>query len=302
MRRILRLRFKQNQLMRYSILTLVLLAGFGTAFAQGEFSGGFKAGLNFNNIIGEEESADEAFSTNTGFHIGASFVYTITDLFGVKAELMYSQKGTQYSYDGPSYFTFYRSSTGTPVYAVGNRRSDISIANSYIDIPLMVYYKIGPLELEAGVNAGILVGTTGSGGITFSGATQAGSPITEFTTGVEFGFYSDEQGLDAVIQGSAITLNTIPDFIQPSNINAYYEAADNSDKKYKTLDLGLNAGLLFFMNQGLYVGVRANYGLTDITNESQDISQAALAPGNQYQTRDDVDQNISIQASVGFRF
>ena len=76
--------------MRYSILILAVLANLGMAFAQGEFSGGFKAGLNFNNFIGPEESADEVFATNTGFHIGASFVYSVTDLFGLKAELMYS--------------------------------------------------------------------------------------------------------------------------------------------------------------------------------------------------------------------
>ncbi|MEL6654909.1 MAG: porin family protein [Bacteroidota bacterium] len=288
--------------MRYSILFFVLLSSFGMACAQGEFSGGFKAGLNFNNVIGDEESANEIFATNTGFHIGASFVYSVTDLFGIKAELMYSQKGTQYTYDGPSYFTFYRNSTGTPIYAEGNRRSDISIANSYLDFPVLVYYKIGPIELEAGVNAGILVGSTGSGGITFSGTTQAGSPVAEFTTGVEHAYYSDEQGLEAVIQGSPVTLNTIPDIIQPSNIDAYYEAADNDDNKFKTIDFGLNAGVAFFLNQGLYVGVRANYGLTDITNEGQDISQAELTLTNQYITRDDQDQNISIQASVGFRF
>ena len=166
----------------------------------------------------------------------------------------------------------------------------------------MVYYKIGPIEIEAGVNAGLLIGSTGSGGITFSGTSQAGSPVEEFTAGVEYGYYSDEQGLDAVVQGSQFTLNTVPDFILPTSINAYYEAADNDENKFRPLDLGLNAGLLFFLNQGLYVGVRANYGLTDVTNEAQDISQVELAPGNRYITRDDKDQNISIQASVGFRF
>lgn len=288
--------------MRYSILFFVLLSSFSFAYAQGEFSGGFKAGLNFNNFIGPEETANEVFSTNTGFHIGASFVYSVTDLFGIKAELMYSQKGVQQSYDGPSYFTFYRQSTGTPIYAKGNRKSDISIANSYIDIPLMVYYKIGSLELEAGVNAGILVGTTGSGGITFSGSTIAGSPVAEFTTGIDYGYYSDEQGLDAVIQGDAISLNTVPDVIRPTNINAYYEAADNDENLFRTLDFGLNAGMAFFLNRGLYVGVRANYGLTDVTNENQDLALEDLDSANRYITRDDQDQNISVQASVGFRF
>ena len=99
-----------------------------------------------------------------------------------------------------------------------------------------------------------------------------------------------------------MTLNTIPDIIQPSNIDAYYEAADNDENKFRTIDLGLNAGVAFFLNRGLYVGVRANYGLTDITNEGQDVSQVALTNTNQYVTRDDQDRNISIQASVGFRF
>lgn len=286
--------------MRYIFLGLITTLALGATFAQGEFSGGFKAGLNFNNIDGPVEM-NEAYNSNTGFHIGASFVYSVTDLFGLKAELMYSQKGTQYSYDGPSYFTFYTTNTATPIFATGNRRTDISVSNSYLDFPVLLYYKIGRLELEAGANVGILIGSSGSGGITFSGTTQAGTPVAEFTTGVDYGYYSDEQGVDAIKGSKTITLNTLQAF-QPESIDAYYEAADNDEKKFNTLDFGLNAGLAFFLNQGLYVGVRANYGLTDITNESQDISPVGLAAGNRYQTRDDVDRNISIQASVGFRF
>lgn len=286
--------------MRYIFLGLLTTLVMSATFAQGEFSGGFKAGLNFNNIDGPVED-NEAYNSNTGFHIGASFVYSITDLFGVKAELMYSQKGTQYSYNGPSYFTFYTTNTATPIYAKGNRRSDISVSNSYIDLPVLLYYKIGRLEFEAGANAGFLIGSGGSGGITFSGSTLAGSPVTEFTTGVDYGYYSDEQGVNAIQGSSTITLNTLQAF-QPESIDAYYEAADNDEKKFKTVDFGLNAGVAFFLNQGLYVGVRANYGLTDITNEGQDVSPVSLAADNSYQTRDDQDKNISIQASVGFRF
>lgn len=287
--------------MRSIFLGLAILLVTGATFAQGEFSGGFKAGLNFNNIDGPTETEDEVFGSNTGFHIGASFVYSITDLFGVKAELMYSQKGTQYTYDGPSYFTFYTTNTGTPIFATGNRRSDISVSNSYIDIPVLLYYKVGRLEFEAGVNAGLLIGSSGSGGITFSGMTQAGSPVAEFTTGVDFGYINGERGVNAIQGSTPITLNTLQAFL-PGSIDAYYEAADNDEKKFKTLDFGLNAGVAFFLNDGLYVGVRANYGLSDITNEGQDISPVSLAVGNRYQTRNDEDRNVSIQASVGFRF
>lgn len=287
--------------MRYIFCVLAFLVLANTLSAQGEFSGGFKAGLNFNEIDGPAENENESYDTNTGFHIGASFVYSFTDLFGMKAELMYSQKGARYSYEGPSYFTFYTTTTGTPIYADGNRRSDISISNSYIDIPVLLYYKIGKLELEAGANVGFLISSSGSGGITFSGTTQAGTPIPEFTTGADFGYYSSERGLDALLSTEQITLNTLPAF-RPTSIDAYYESTDSEAKKYKTLDVGLNAGLAFFLNEGLYIGVRANYGLSDITNEEQDISPVALLPGNQYETRDDQDRNISFQASVGFRF
>ncbi|PSR13406.1 MAG: hypothetical protein DA408_17475 [Bacteroidetes bacterium] len=287
--------------MRPLSLLIVLLLASSLAFSQGEFSGGFKAGLNFNNFDSPEETSNETFSTNTGFHIGATVVYSITDLFGLKAELMYSQKGTQYGYDGPSYFSFYVENTGAIIYANGKRRSDISISNSYIDIPLMVYYKVGKLELEAGASAGILIGSSGSGGITFSGTTQAGTPVPEFTTGVEYAYYSKERGIDAIIQGTPISLNTLA-AIRPISINAYYESAPNDGKKFKTLDFGLNAGLAFYVRQGLYLGVRGNFGLTDMTNEEQDISPVALGPGNSYQTRNDQDTNFSLQASVGFRF
>ncbi|MEL7220590.1 MAG: outer membrane beta-barrel protein [Bacteroidota bacterium] len=286
--------------MRHIYIVFLSFFLMGNLTAQGEFSGGFKAGLNFNNIDGPTEEG-ETFSSNTGFHIGATFFYSITDLFGLKAELMYSQKGTQYGYEGPSYFTFYTATTGTPIYAEGPRRSDISVANSYIDFPVLVYYRIGKFELEAGANAGILVGSSGSGGITFSGNTAAGSPVEEFTTGVDFGYYSNERGLDALLNSSGITLNTLA-ALQPESINAYYEVTDSDANKYKTIDFGLNAGIAFFMNKGLYLGFRANMGLTDITNEEQDISPVALAPGNIYITRDDQDTNFSLQASVGFRF
>lgn len=285
-----------RQILLYTFLVLTF-----TLQSQGEFSGGFKAGLNFNNLNGPAESDGEIFDSNTGFHIGATIVYTITDLFGVKAELMYSQKGTQYRYDGPSYFTFYTINTGVPIYANGTRRSDISISNSYIDLPLMVYYKIGKLELEVGASAGLLVGSSGSGGITFSGTTLAGSPVSEFTTGVDFGYYSNERGLAELGTSEQITLNTLPAF-KPGSIGAYYEAADNDTNKFKTLDIGLNAGLAYFLNKGLYVGLRGNFGLTDITNSEQDLSLVALGPGNTYTTRDDKDTNFSLQASVGFRF
>ena len=78
--------------MRSFILFIATCIALSPLFAQGEFSGGFKAGLNFSNIDGPLENDSESFSVNTGFHIGATVMYSFTDAIGVKGELMYSQK------------------------------------------------------------------------------------------------------------------------------------------------------------------------------------------------------------------
>lgn len=292
-----------RSLILFLAISITFFSTHQEVFGQGEFSGGFKAGLNFSNFEGPVENDNESFSFNTGFHIGATIMYSFTDVFGLKGELIYSQKGTQYSYDGDSYFTFYRSGTnaGIPIYATGERRMDISVSNTYLDLPVMVYARVGRFELEAGLNAGILVSSRGSGGLTFSGTSLAGTPIAEFEVGLDHSYYSDNQGPNALLGGETVTINTFS-AQQPTSIDAYYESADNDEKKYSTLDVGLNAGIGFFLNKGLFLGVRGNYGLSDITNEGQDLALADLGDGNSYQTRDDKDQNISVQVSVGFRF
>ena len=80
-----------------TFLYTLLFSSLGSLSAQG-FSGGFKAGLNFSTFDGDAEVDEsgnilETFNNTTGFHVAATFAYAFTDLFGVKADLMYSQKG-----------------------------------------------------------------------------------------------------------------------------------------------------------------------------------------------------------------
>src|SRR5688572_32111522 len=70
---------------------------------------GFRAGLSFSKIDGPSETGPngEALETNkmaSGFHIGMAMNVKITDEFGFRPELVYSQRGTDYTYTGPSYF------------------------------------------------------------------------------------------------------------------------------------------------------------------------------------------------------
>lgn len=285
---------------RLSYLVVLLLCT--TWLSAQKLSGGFKSGLNFSTFNGPVETnaegeALETFKTNTGFHIGAAFRLSFTDYFGVRAELLYSQKGVEYTYEGQSYWTF--TNATNPVYTVGNRVAIISINNSYIDVPLMAYVRLGRLEFSGGVNASILLGSIGTGDLTYSGTTQGGVSIDPFTLALDYNYFRDRyQGYNTFENHSFQVGNSTLEV--PKNIGAYFEGEDNGEDLFKRTDFGLNAGVSFFLNKGLYLGFRANFGMTDVTNMAQDISRFRLDTDNSYIFRDDVDKNVSFQASIGF--
>ncbi|MEM1215358.1 MAG: porin family protein [Bacteroidota bacterium] len=287
--------------MRAFFLVLLLATSTVVLFGQG-FSGGFKAGLSFNNINGPLEAGEE-YSSSTNFHIGATAVYMFTDIFGAKAELMYSQKGTKYDYEGDGYFFFNSILGDFEVVGEGTSGSDYTLTNSYVDLPLMAVVRLGRFEIEAGPSIGVLVGSSANGTLTFEGSTQQGSNVERFTTDVEYRYLQNDRSFEAqLISGEPLLVNGGTSVTRPTRIGAYYQAPDNDKNKFAALEFGLNAGVGFFLNKGLYLGGRVNYGLSDITNEEQDVSLAALAPGNEFITRDDEDTNLSIQISLGFRF
>ena len=72
-------------------------------------------------------------------------------------------------------------------------------------------------------------------------------------------------------------------------------------KKTFAIDFGLNAGVSFFVNRGLFLGFRANYGLSDVTKDIYDVSLAKLNNGATI-GRSDKDANLSLQTSIGFSF
>ncbi len=284
------------------VLALLILLQW-PAFGQ-RISGGFKAGLNFSTLDGPDETdnngeALEVNKTNTGFHIGAAMRMELTDYFGLRAELLYSQKGTNLTYDGPSWWVFYPQA-GNPIYSTGIRQEVISVTNTYIDLPLMAYARFGRVEISGGVNAAVLLGSRGTGDLTYRGQSLSGANIESFDLALDYNYLSDEwRGANTTeehlrtISGTQVGI--------PKNIGAYYHGFDNGEKLFQRLDFGLNAGLSFFMSRSLFLGFRLNYGLTDITNGSQDISRAQLAADRSFimQTQD-ADRNFSLQASIGF--
>lgn len=268
--------------------------------------GGFKTGLNFSRFDGPQiQDADgndlESFSYATGFHVGAIVNFKLTDYFGLRAELLYSQKGTDYDFNGTSYLRVYNDNASQNVVLNGNRVTTINITTSHIDIPILAYARIGRIEFAGGVNAAVMINSTGTGEIALRNVvTPLGQPKDDIIISVDANYNQDNFQVSELVDPRTITVLNV-DYLAPSVVGAYYDASDSNDKAFKRLDWGLNAQLGFYLNQGLLLSFRANYGMTDVTNQIQDIDPRTLEAG-QVVTRDDFDRNISLQASVGFSF
>lgn len=270
-------------------------------------SGGFKTGLNFSKFEGDQitdanGNSLETFDNSTGFHIGAIVNFNLTDYFGFRTELLYSQKGTSYTFDGPSYLRLYNENLSQNVILDGNRRYSVNVNNSYVDIPVMAYIRVGRFEISGGVNAAILLGSRGSGELAFRNVTTPlGQNKEDIIIAVDANYSKDNFQVQDFLDPGSILVQNVP-YIVPKTIGAYFDANDSSENLFNRVDLGLNAQFALFLNKGLFLSFRMNYGLTDVTNQSQDIDFQSLDQSNQVQLRDDFDQNISLQASVGFSF
>jgi len=284
-------------------IALFMTASVTLLHAQ-DLSYGFKAGLNFNTIDGPLETDSdgnelETFNFGTGFNIGIIGNLQLNDYFGFRGELMYSQKGVEYVFDGPSYFVFNLPSGGD-LQTSGNRRTFVDITNSYVDIPVLAYAKFGRFELMGGVNAGFLIASVGDGSITYSGESPNGTPINELDIQLNYNFIGDgpgDLGDNTEIRTLSIDGQTIE---VPNSIGAYYDFSDDRGNLFNRFDFGVVGGLSVY--GGLFINGRINYGLMDITNDEVDVSPTELDGNGNLVNRSDDDRNLVIQTSIGFRF
>ena len=290
---------------RYLPLCILFLLPCGPALLAQGFSGGFRAGLNFMTIDGDREGNGnmtfERFNRTTGFHVGATFAYGFTDLVGVKANFMYTQKGYERVYDGPGFLFLYQNANDMAGTAQTASRvvSEIDVVNSYIEIPVVGYYKIGPVEIEGGLYAGFLVNSRASGALRYN--LPVLGPDEELVVNVEANYFTDEAGFASRL---AVAETPLPgssgQVFPPSIIGAYYNNTDDG-RLYQSLDFGAIGGVAVALNNGLFLGLRYQLGLSDITRGENDLA-AQLENGQRQFNTEDEDRYRVIQASIGFRF
>lgn len=290
---------------RLPLLCCMLMMATFVQAQSGLLGYGFRAGLSLAKIDGPSELRPdgnelEQNKMSTGFHIGLTLNLKLTDIMGLRTELLYSQRGTDYTYDGPSYFLL-KNQNLDPLILRGTRLQTINVSNAYLDIPIVAYYKIGYFEVSAGLNTGILVASTAGGNITYSGVSSAtGAAITPFEVNLNYNYSGDEAG-----EASANTQNVFVDgfmYEVPEFIGAYYSYPAKDGRFFKTIDLGLNFGLSYYLNDGLFLGAKYILGLNDVTNNYYDVSLKDINPNRTLIPRSDVDKSSSFQFSVGFNF
>lgn len=286
------------------LFTLLFLFAFISAASAQEFSFGFKTGLSFNNIKGDlEKTADgkEAMDQNIGFHFGATFTWEITDIMGLRGELMYSQKGTKRSYAGASYYNF-MTPNNEIIRTTGIRTEDLNVSNSYIELPITGYFKPhSRFEIYGGMSFGVLVSSTAFGNLKYSNISSA-NPTATIDHELDFNYISDKPGEQTYANPSETIKLGGNDVPYPQTAGAYFEFVEDRGKLYKSIDLGVVGGLSVYLSKSLYVSGRINYGLLDITKTKADVSLSSLDENNGFISRNDDDRNVSIQASIGFSF
>jgi len=288
------------------LFTLITLVFFSLSMQAQEFGYGFKTGLNFNRIKSDSIRVGEELAQNTGFHIGAVFAYKFTDLMGVRGEVLYSIRGGRIRYDGDGVFGL-ASSTGQFFRVEGNRSSSIRVTNSYIDIPVTFYYKpTSWLELSAGAQAGILIGSTAVGQIIVDGQTTVSGQtfdIDRFDYNVIYNYNRDKFS-DAAVPGGTVEVAG-EEVILANTLGAYSEFTEDYGNLYNSFDFSLIGGASLFLNKGLFVSGRANIGFTDITNDEADrvnVVTPGTSTGITAEQQNHIDTNFAIQVSVGFIF
>lgn len=271
-----------------------------------DFGYGFKAGLSFNTMNGplEEDAsgnAVEEITGNRGFHVGFGFTWKATELMGLRGELMYSQRGANREFEGPSYYTFYGVGTD-PTYTTGTRKQSVNTSLSYLELPITGYVKpLDWLELHVGASIGLLAGASGFGDFRYNGMTSTGASIEEIAYELDFNYLNNEAGSATFANPPETVRIKGEDIPYPQLAGAYYEFKDGRGKFFNPLDFGLIGGLSIYFSKGLYVSGRLNYGISDVTKSRADVSLVKL-DGTEFISRNDDDTNFSIQTSVGFSF
>jgi len=286
-----------------------------------DYNIGIRAGLNFGEYLGPQLPDVEKFSLSSGFHFGINFSYNLSEAIAVRGEVLYNQNGTKYSYAGDGWYRF---NTGvvestcrlsqkayTPINEVIRDRSDIDldISSGGVALPISFHFRtFEKFEVFGGAYVNFIFSSIGTGEWKFGPDFQVGEqgPEHAFIQG-QFHNYRSDEPRDASSRNfsSPITLraNGICAEIR-SPVGAYTLETEDTYRgnRIRSLDYGFLAGFSYYLNRGLYLSLRADLGMRDMTNNNAEYSYAEINDDGTFIYSDDFDRNFTIGLSIGFKF
>lgn len=261
---------------------------------------GIRAGLHYSKFQGPTESGvTEKNNFTNGFHFGFTYAYPIYEDLAVRAELVYTQFGNKLEYEGES---FYRIRTeGKTINERGNSIMDLRVTNTYIGIPILFQYTfLKKFEVSVGGYVNYLIQSRGLGQQRF---VSYDNPENIFMKqSLDHNYRKDVAG-GGTLTGPAVIVDGKVVFLF-KNTGAYYQmnSAEKSGDLYNNFDFGLTGGLSYFVTKGFFVGLRYDYGLTDLTNNRMDPSRRQLDENGELIFTNDFDRHVAWNLSMGFRF
>jgi hypothetical protein len=275
---------------------------------------GLRAGGNVTTILGDkEEGLTESYGTATRISIAATMTLPLHERFGLSTELAFSQRGASYSSSTEnSYLKLPSYANSNPTKYTGYKRTyDVNIINGYVEIPVLGYVELikDKLKLDLGASIGFLVSSSSLGTLKYGEAQYIDAETPDLSKFIEMNltnnYLNQDIGETPVTSGSRAVKLDGTSRTYPSEIGAYYlndYTEKESTNTFKTVDFGLQAGLSYNLTQGLLIGSRVYYGLTDITNTRYDFSQLELNSDGSYKTLEHKDSNFGISFFVGLQF
>jgi len=284
-----------------ALCTLISLSGEAQSYNIG-----IRAGLNQSKLTGPvDPNFGEKRGLSGGFHFGVNFQWNFNEIIGIRSEVLYTQAGGTYEMESPNGFYVFDLPNAPSFVLRDTSRVKLEMSNAYIQFPQTLHVKVSEkIELFAGAYVGLLINPVATGTIEFGGPnfTQEHS----FIQGLNFNYFSDRDPQNGFFnRGTAPILIRVQgqDDDIPSIVNSqdlWNNGAASS--RFLSVDYGLIGGATYYINRGLYVMGRVEFGGRDITRNSTDYSFKEVNDSGALVYDSEKNKHLGIAVSLGFRF
>ncbi len=285
------------------LLLFVMSLAFGNPLKGQSFNFGIRAGLAQSKFTGPvEEGVLEEFGFSGGFHFGINFQVNITEVLGWRTEVMYTQMGSSYRMKADNGYYIFNDVRNNIQNLVFRSESEVNLdhSNAYVQFPQTLNLRLTKkIELLGGAYIGFLISPVATGTFSFGGGDL--DLEHSFVQGLDFNYYTDPPRLTIPDRILIRVDGADVDLLRTVDSRTFWQN-NIEQSRFKSIDYGLIVGASYYLNRGLYLMGRMEYGMSDVTRNSADYSFSTLGENGALIFNNDIDRNLSFQLSLGFKF